>query len=107
MAMVKKIRIRDRRNELGLTQAQVAEMLGISNSLYSMLETGVRRMNETYLNGLAKILKTKPSALLEEEDGQVALFIDEFLQLTESSDREQALDHIRFLRARREALKPK
>lgn len=99
--MEKKTKIRARRKELNLSQADVAEQLGISNSLYSMLENGVRRMNETYLNGLSEIFKVKPSALLEEDDPQVSDFIDEFLLLTDPADRAQALDHIRFLRSRR------
>lgn len=101
--MEKKTKIRARRKELGLTQAFVAEQLDISVSMYNMLERGNRRMNETYLNGLSKILNTKASALLQEDDPQVSEFIDEFILLTDPDDRAQAIDHIRFLRARREA----
>lgn len=103
MAIEKKSNIRARRTELGLTQAVVAEQLGISVGLYNMLENGKRRMNETYLNGLSEILKVSPSALLDEAHPQLSEFIDEFARLANEQDREQVLDYIRFLRARREA----
>ena len=37
--------LRARRDELGLTQTEVAELAGISNSFLSQLESGVRRGN--------------------------------------------------------------
>lgn len=37
--------LKERREELGLTQTEVAELAGISNSFLSQLESGVRRGN--------------------------------------------------------------
>lgn len=48
-------------------------MLGISVSLYNGLENGKRRMNETYLEGLANIFHVSPSALIIEERPTIAL----------------------------------
>lgn len=48
----------------GLTQTQVAESLGISVGLYNQLESGKRRMNETYLDGLARLYKVSPVELI-------------------------------------------
>ena len=43
----------------GMTQQSVAEALGISVSLYNGLETGKRRMNETYLAALVFVTGQK------------------------------------------------
>ncbi|ETX26611.1 phage repressor protein [Roseivivax isoporae LMG 25204] len=48
-------------------------MLGISVSLYNGLETGKRRMNETYLEGLAKIFGLSASDLIIEARPTVAI----------------------------------
>lgn len=62
-----KFNIRERRKGASLTQEEVADMLGISVSLYNGLETGKRRMNETYLEGLANIFEVPASHLIIEE----------------------------------------
>lgn len=52
------------RNERGYTQAQLAGMLGISQGLCNQLESGKRRMNETYLAQLAEIYGVHPTELI-------------------------------------------
>lgn len=61
-----KFALRENRKALGLTQEEIADMLGISVSLYNGLESGKRRMNETYLEGLARIFKIPASQLIIE-----------------------------------------
>lgn len=68
-----KFNIRERRRTASLTQEEVADMLGISVSLYNGLESGKRRMNETYLEGLANIFRVPPSDLIIEERPTVAI----------------------------------
>jgi transcriptional regulator with XRE-family HTH domain len=48
----------------GMTQVQVAEAIGISQGLYNQLESGKRRMNETYLEALAGLYNISPALLI-------------------------------------------
>ena len=68
-----KFNIRERRKGAQLTQEEIADMLGISVGLYNGLESGKRRMNETYLEGLANIFRVPPSALIVETRPTIAL----------------------------------
>jgi transcriptional regulator with XRE-family HTH domain len=47
-----------------MTQAQVAREIGISQGLYNQLESGKRRMNETYLDALASLYGCSPLDLI-------------------------------------------
>lgn len=60
-----RFRLRALRLDRGLTQVQVAQRLGISVGLYNQLESGKRRMNETYMDGLAVIYGIRPQDLIE------------------------------------------
>lgn len=61
--------IRARRKELGLTLKQVADKLGVSESLISRYESNdVKNMGIDKLIPLAKILKTTPAYLMGWED---------------------------------------
>ena len=53
------------RKSLGLTQAQVAEKIGISSNYYSMIERGKRENpGSKILKEIARILKLDPSDVL-------------------------------------------
>lgn len=49
------------REKQGLTQKQIAEKLGISESYYCQLENGKRRMSLPVALQIAAILKTTPN----------------------------------------------
>lgn len=68
-----KFSIREKRKAAGLTQEYMAEMLDISTGLYNGLETGKRRMNETYLEGIAGILGVRVTDLIVEDRPSVAV----------------------------------
>ncbi|WP_343502112.1 helix-turn-helix domain-containing protein [Alloyangia pacifica] len=68
-----KFSIREKRKAAGFTQEYMAEMLGISPGLYNGLETGKRRMNETYLEGIANILRVTVSELIIEDRPTIAI----------------------------------
>lgn len=64
--------IRARRKELGLTLKQVADKLGVSESLISRYESNdVKNMGIDKLIPLAKILKTTPAYLMGWEDEKI------------------------------------
>lgn len=50
-----------------MTQQQVADHLGISVGLYNQLESGKRRMNETYIANLAALYNVSPIQLIVDE----------------------------------------
>ncbi|MFC7704862.1 helix-turn-helix transcriptional regulator [Plastorhodobacter daqingensis] len=59
-----KFHLKKFREARGLTQGQMAEMLGISTGLYNGLENGKRRMNSDYLQGAADIFGVRPADLI-------------------------------------------
>lgn len=62
-----KFKLKSFRDAKGLTQEAMADLLGISVSLYNGLETGKRRMNADYMAGAAKIFGIPASQLIDED----------------------------------------
>ena len=60
-----KLRIRKLREELGLTQLQLAEKAGLSRSQLAMIEAGTRNVNNVRLQQIAKALGVSEVALYE------------------------------------------
>lgn len=58
------VRIRKRREEKGLSQENMAEMLGVNQSTYAKIETGVIRLSLPRLEGIAKALDCSINDLL-------------------------------------------
>lgn len=65
--------IREKRLAAGLTQEDMADRLEISTGLYNGLEKGSRRMNETYLEGIANIFGLLVSDLIVEDRPTIAV----------------------------------
>lgn len=90
------MRIRDRREELGMTQAELAKKLGYTNrSMVSLVESGKRSLDVDQLRPLAKALELSIDDLL---DGPTS--IDD--QLTETLSRmtdDQKEAALRFLQS--------
>jgi len=59
--------LRARREELGLTQAQLGEATGLNQVHISMLEKGARNANLATLAKLAEALDTTPSVMLSKK----------------------------------------
>lgn len=57
------LKLKAAREEAGLTQAEIASILGISNSFYSQLENGKRRLSLKMALDIAAILKKTPNEL--------------------------------------------
>ena len=58
------LRIKNRRKELGMTQAQLGEILGVSNSMVAQYETGSRKPKLETIKKVADALKCDPYYLL-------------------------------------------
>lgn len=82
-----KFRLLHYRTNKELTQGQVALAIGISQGLYNQLESGKRRMNETYLDQLALFYKVSPIDLIvdaERDDPLHRQLSESFRQLNSS-----------------------
>ena len=60
-----KLRIREIRKQRGLTQVQVAEMAGMSQSYFTDLENGKKTINAIRMSQIAKVLGVQPQDLIE------------------------------------------
>jgi transcriptional regulator with XRE-family HTH domain len=60
-------KIKQRREELNYTQEYMANKLGLSQNMYSMLESGRSQMKVDQLIIVAQILETDPNEFLQQE----------------------------------------
>ncbi len=61
-------KIKEFRIQNGLTQEEVADFLGVSQSTYYRLESGIGEMWGMYIIGLCKIFKVNTSDFFTEEE---------------------------------------
>ena len=59
-----RLNVRQRRTELGMTQTEIADKIGVDAGYISDLERGRRKPNLSRLAPLAEALDTTPSALI-------------------------------------------
>lgn len=93
-------RIRQERSYVGLSQADVADALGISRAAVSALENGKRRVSGLELGRLAELFGTSVDRLLGRDlpaDETTTALFRATKSLTES-DKEQVLRFAEFLR---------
>ena len=85
-----KFRLAEFRKRHELTQQQVADRIGISVGLYNQLESGKRRMNETYIQSLAALYRISPVQLIVDETRNDPLFaeLDEAYRLLSPAERQ-------------------
>ncbi|MFR7950082.1 MAG: helix-turn-helix domain-containing protein [Acutalibacteraceae bacterium] len=60
------------RHEKGLTQEQLSERIGISNSFLGMIETGRKRPNIDMLFRIATALEVRPSTLITAQEEEIS-----------------------------------
>jgi len=63
-----KLRVRSRRRELGLTQKQVADRIGVTQAYVATIEAGRNAPGLDVIAKFAEALNTTPSALLSGEE---------------------------------------
>lgn len=57
--------IKDKRTKMGLTQEDVAKLLGISQVAYGRYELGLREPNFSLMLQIAEVLKFKPGEFFD------------------------------------------
>lgn len=85
--------VRQWRKRAGLSQEQLAEKIGCSVALVSMVERGERQYDQEFLEGAAKALRATPDMLLRinPEDDALQETAHDILQRIPELDRKRAL----------------
>src|SRR5579864_4577545 len=86
------------REHRGMTQAKLAEAVGTSGAVISLLESGDRGLSDKWLRKLAPVLRTRPGHLLETDPHDVESDILEIWSEIPEDRREQARDVLKAFR---------
>lgn len=62
------LRLKELRLSKGLTQSQLAEKAGLSQTYYNEIEKGKKQLNQNRLTALARALDVSPSEILVDDD---------------------------------------
>ena len=92
--------LKDRRKQLGLSQAQVAKSVGVSESTISRWESGdIANMKRSYIVAYAKALRLSPSDIMgmEVKEESPPPLVNDDEELTELLTRARDDPHIRML----------
>ena len=84
--------LKELRKEAGLTQANIAQKLGITQNSYSRYESGKRKIENDLLLKIAKLHNVSVSYLLGESDNKETAEIFETIQQLPSETQEQLLE---------------
>ena len=96
------LRLREAREYRGLSQAEVAQHIGVSRSALCLIESGTRNVSAVELSRLAKLYKTTVESLAghtagDDESIKVAARATATLS---DKDREEMIRFTQYLRAR-------
>ena len=86
-----------------LTQARLAEAVGTTGAVISLLESGERGLSDKWLRKLAPVLGTRPGHLLEVDPESVNDDIFDIWADIPEERRDQARDVLKTFRLKREA----
>ncbi len=86
-----------------MTQAKLAEAIGTSGAVISLLESGDRALSPKWLNRIAPVLGTRPGHLLEIDPEDVDSDILEIWARIPDDRKDQARDVLKAFRAKPEA----
>jgi transcriptional regulator with XRE-family HTH domain len=86
-----------------MTQAKLAEAIGTSGAVISLLESGDRALSPKWLNRIAPVLGTRPGHLLEIDPDEVDSDILEIWARIPDDRKDQARDVLKAFRAKPDA----
>jgi len=85
-----------------MTQAKLAEAIGTTGAVISLLESGDRGLSDKWLRRIAPVLKTRPGHLLELDPAQAGDDIFDIWADIPEDRRDQARDVLRTFRRKSE-----
>jgi transcriptional regulator with XRE-family HTH domain len=85
-----------------MTQARLAEAIGTTGAVISLLEAGERRLSDKWLRKIAPVLGTRPGHLLEIDPKDVSTDILDIWAEIPEDRREQARDVLKAFRVKEE-----
>ena len=83
-----------------MTQTKLAEAVGTTGAVISLLESGERGLSDKWLRRLAPVLGTRPGHLLEVDPNDVSTDILDIWADIPEDRREQARDVLKAFRAK-------
>jgi transcriptional regulator with XRE-family HTH domain len=86
------------REHRGMTQARLAEAIGTTGAVISLLESGDRRLSDKWLLKIAPVLNTRPGHLLELDPSEAGNDILDIWADIPEERRDQARDVLRTFR---------
>lgn len=90
------------REHRGLTQARLAEAVGTTGAVISLLESGERGLSDKWLRKLAPVLGTRPGHLLELDPANLDDDIQEIWTEIPEERRSQALEVLKTFRQKQD-----
>lgn len=89
------------REERKITQAEVAERLGMSRASYNQLENGNRKVTLDDIADVARVLNVSTDYLLYGDNEVPALFVNEFCRL-DGDEQAEIMNAIRYKLGKRQ-----
>lgn len=90
------LRIKEQRKKRGLTQAELADLAGVSRSHLTDIENGKKRAHEDHIRAIASALGIPPRELLPEDDPTWSALFDVAQDLS-LDNKTRLLDYARTL----------
>lgn len=90
-------RIKELRKQKKLTQEKLAELIGTSKGMVSMLESGERRLNTDWIEKLCGVFSVRPSELFKSKLDYQEIIVSEKIAKLKPAALQKADEYIELL----------